>query len=340
FLAVAAFHSDAKEGATPLIRGLAIRTMGCIRVPEIVSYLCETLSYCIKDKDAYVRKTAAMCVSKLYQTSPQQVRENGFINTLHECLDDENPIVVANAMSALSEISILSGVNQIKIKSKNLKNIIDALSKANEWAQVQILDALVFYNTKKSSHAEEVIEGVMPRLSHVNQSVVMSTIKVIMKFMDCIDDIEKIKTYCKKLTNSIMSVLISYPEIQYILLRSLHAIVLKRPILLEKEFKYFYVQYNDPIYIKLEKVDILYKLCNKKNYEMIIQEFTSYALTETNPELIQKSIRYIGYVGYKFESSYDLCVNSISKIIDNNNEDAVPECIIVSRDLMRKYKNT
>ena len=71
---------------------------------------------------------------------------------------------------------------------------------------------------------------------------------------------------------------------------------------------------------------------------MIIQEFTSYVLTETNPELIQKSIRYIAYVGYKFEGSYNLCVNCISKIIDNNNEDAVPECIIVSRDLMRKYK--
>ena len=138
--------------------------------------------------------------------------------------------------------------------------------------------------------------------------------------------------------NSIMSLLISYPEIQYILLRSLYAIALKRPILLEKEFKYFYVQYNDPIYIKLEKVDILYKLCNKKNYGMIIQEFMSYALTETNPELIQKYIRYIAYDGYKFESSYDLFVNSISKIIDNNNEDAVPECIIVSRDLMPKYK--
>ena len=340
FLAVAAFHSDAKEGATPLIRGLAIRTMGCIRVQEIVSYLCETLAECIKDKDAYVRKTAAMCVSKLYQTSPQQVRENGFIDILHNCLEDENPIVVANAMSALSEISILSGVNQMKIKSKNLKNILDSLSKTNEWAQVQILDALVFYNPKKSSHAEEVIDGVMPRLSHVNQSVVMSAIKVIMKFMDNIDDIEKIKGYCKKLTNSIMSVLISYPEIQYILLRSLHAIVLKRPILLEKEFKYFYVQYNDPIYIKLEKVDILYKLCNKKNYELIVKEFTTYALTETNQELIQKSIKYIGYIGYKFESSYELCVNCISKILDNNNEESIPECLIVSRDLMRKYKST
>ena len=64
------------------------------------------------------------------------------------------------------------------------------------------------------------------------------------------------------------------------------------------------------------------------------------ALTETNPELIRKSIKYIGYVGYKFESSYDQCVNCISKIIDNNNEDALPECIIVARDLMRKYKST
>ncbi len=338
FLAVASFHSDAKEGATPLIRGLAVRTMGCIKVPEIVSYLCETLAWCIKDKDPYVRKIAALCVSKLYATSPQLVRENGFIDILHECLQDENPIVVANAMSALCEISILSGVNQLKIKSKNIKNILDSLSKASEWAQVQILNALILYNPKKSSHAEEVIEGVLPRLSHVNQSVVMSTIKIILKFMDLIDDIHKVKNYCKKLTNSIMSVLISYPEIQYILLRSLHAIVIKRPMLLDKEFKFFYVQYNDPLYIKLEKVDILYKLCDKKNYEFIIKEFSSYALTETNCELIQKSIKYIGYIGYRFESSLDLCVSCISKIIDNKNEDAIPECLIVARDLMRKYK--
>lgn len=92
----------------------------------------------------------------------------------------------------------------------------------------------------------------------------MSAIKVILKFMDLIDDIHKVKNYCKKLTNSIMSILLSYPEIQYVLLRALHAIVVKRPMLLDKEFKYFYIQYNDPIYIKLEKADILYKLCDKK----------------------------------------------------------------------------
>ena len=338
FLAVAAFHSDAKEGATPLIRGLAIRTMGCIQVTEVVSYLCETLTYCFKDKDPYVRKIAALCVPKLYLTSPQLVRENGFLNILHECLKDDNPVVVANSMQALNEITVLSGANQLKLKSKNLKHILDSLAKASEWGQVAILDALILYNPKKASHAEEVIEGVLPRLSHANPGVVMSAIKVILKFMDQIDNIDKVRNYCKKLSNSLMSILMSYPEIQYVLLRSLHAVVQKRPMLLDKDFKYFFVQYNDPIYVKLEKVDILYKLCDNKNFEVIIKEFTSYALTETNSELIHKSVKYIGCVGYKFEKSLDICVESLGKIIENNNDEATSESIIVSRDLMRKYK--
>ena len=135
-----------------------------------------------------------------------------------------------------------------------------------------------------------------------------------------------------------MSVMMASPEIQYVLLRSLHAIVQKRPMLLDKDFKFFFVQYNDPIYVKLEKVDILYKLCDNKNFEAIIKEFTSYSLTEINAELIHKSIRYIGFIGYKFEKSLDLCVDSINKILDNNNEEAITEGLIVARDLMRKYK--
>ena len=338
FLAVASFNQDAKEGETPLIRGLAIRTMGCIRVPMIVSYLCETLTWCFKDNDAYVRKTAALCVAKLYMTSSQLVRENGFIQTLHDCLKDSNAIVIANAMSALNEISILSGVNQIQIKSKVLKRILEAIPQANEWGQVSILDALILYNPKKPTHAEEIIEGVLPRLNHTNPSVVMSAIKVILKFMDHIDNIDKVRNYCKKISNSLMSVMMASPEIQYVLLRALRAIVQKRPMLLDKDFKFFFVQYNDPIYVKLEKVDILYKLCDNKNFEAIIKEFTSYALTEINPELIHKSVKYIGFIGYKYEKSVDLCVDSLGKIIDNNNDEAITESIIVARDLMRKYK--
>lgn len=103
-LAVNTFVKDAQD-PNPLIRALAVRTMGCIRVPEMTEYLCEPLRRCLKDKDPYVRKTAAMCVIKLYDMNPELVKDQGFLGMLNELLTDGNPMVVANAVAALSEIS-------------------------------------------------------------------------------------------------------------------------------------------------------------------------------------------------------------------------------------------
>lgn len=339
-LAVNAFHTDATDKNSPLIRALAVRTMGCIRVNMIVTYLCETLKLSLKDEDAYVRKTACICVAKLYSTCPGLVKENGFIDTLTNLLIDGNAVVVANAMVALHEISTLSGVNYLNLKNKTVKRILSALNEANEWGQVFILDALVNYVPKKDSYAEDIIESVIPRLSHENPAVVMSAVKVILKFLDKIENNDNAKNYCKKVSNCLMTVMMSTPEIQYVLLRSLHAIVQKRPYLLDKDYKYFYVKYNDPIYIKLEKIDILYKLTDHKNYEGIINELKSYALLEFDAELVRKAIKYIGYITYKIEKSLDTSVNSLKEILDHNMDFTISEGLVVTRDLMRRYKGT
>lgn len=338
FLAVAAFHSDAMDKTSPMIRALAVRTMGCIRVNMIVSYLCETVTTCLKDEDPYVRKTAVMCVAKLYNTSPGLVKENGFITTLLNLLGDGNALVVANTLAALTEISTLSGENLLTIRSKVLKRVLLALNEANEWGQVFILDSLTTFTPKKAKQAEDIIESTLPRLSHANPSVVMSAVKVILKFLDWIESIENVRNYCKKLSSSLMTIMMAGPEIQYVLLRSLHAVVQKRPYLLDKDFKFFFVQYNDPIYVKLEKIDILYKLCDSKNFESIVNELKSYAIMEIDTDLVRRAIRYIGFIGYKFEKAVDLCVESLQEILEHNQENTVPEGIIVARDLMRKYK--
>jgi AP-1 complex subunit beta-1 len=113
--------SDAMDKNSFLIRALAVRTMGCIRVNQIVSYLCETLTYMLKDTDRYVMKTACMCVAKLYNTSPELVKENGFIETLTAMLTDGNAIVVANSLAVLAEVSTLFRENHTKIRSKTLR---------------------------------------------------------------------------------------------------------------------------------------------------------------------------------------------------------------------------
>jgi AP-1 complex subunit beta-1 len=81
------------EDPNPLIRALAVRTMGCIRVDKITEYLCEPLRKCLKDEDPYVRKTAAVCVAKLHDINAALLEDQGFVDQLKDLLSDSNPMV-------------------------------------------------------------------------------------------------------------------------------------------------------------------------------------------------------------------------------------------------------
>jgi vesicle coat complex subunit len=93
------------EDPNPLIRALAVRTMGCIRVDKITEYLCEPLRKCLKDEDPYVRKTAAVCVAKLYDINASLVEDQGFLDQLKDLLSDSNPMVncFCNANNSLKK---------------------------------------------------------------------------------------------------------------------------------------------------------------------------------------------------------------------------------------------
>lgn len=41
--------------------------MGCIGIDSITDYLCDPLRDSMHDEDPYVRKTAAICVAKLFE---------------------------------------------------------------------------------------------------------------------------------------------------------------------------------------------------------------------------------------------------------------------------------
>ena len=337
-LAVNSFLLDANDVESPIIRALAIRTMGCIRVEEIVSYLCETLKNGLNDTDAYVKKTSCICVAKLYSTCPELVKDNGLIEQLKNMLDDGNATVLSSAIAALSEISLLSGVEYLKINSKILKKMLMALNDANEWGQIYILDSLMTYKKTKAHKSEMIIEAVVPLFNHINPAVIMSAIKVVLKFLDYIEDEKKVQNYSKKLSLCLISLMDSVPEMRYLLLRAMHCIIQKRHYLFDKDFKSFFIKAYEPIYVKFEKLDILYKLCDNSNYEMILNELSSYSVLEYDMALVQKAIKYIGLIGYKFENSMNICVDNLQHIFHYNQDFTIDQGVIVMRDLLRKYE--
>jgi len=98
-LAVNTFVKDTDD-ANPLIRALAIRTMGVLRAEKITDYIADPLRKCLKDDNPYVRKTAALCVAKLYDIKPSLAVDNGFIDTLQEMVGDSNPMVSLQCLFA------------------------------------------------------------------------------------------------------------------------------------------------------------------------------------------------------------------------------------------------
>jgi len=338
-LAVNTFVKDTQD-VNPLIRALAVRTMGCIRVDKIVEYLCEPLRKCLKDEDPYVRKTSAVCVAKLYDINGELVEDQGFLDMVYDLLGDSNPMVVSNAVAALAEISETSELGQkvFQINTSTLQKMLAALNECTEWGQVFILDSLALYCPSDGREAESIIERVTPRLQHANSAVVLSAVKVMIKYMDLITNQDTLKALYKKMAPPLVTLLSSEPEIQYVALRNINLIVQKRPTILAHEIKVFFSKYNDPIYVKMEKLEIMIKLASERNVDQVLMELKEYA-TEVDVEFVRRSVRAIGRCAIKLERAAERCINVLLELIQTKVNYVVQEAVIVIKDIFRKFPN-
>ena len=59
-----------------------------------------------------------------------------------------------------------------------LAKLLAALNECTEWGQICILDSLSKYTPVDTKEAADIIERVIPRLQHINASVVLEAVKV------------------------------------------------------------------------------------------------------------------------------------------------------------------
>lgn len=84
-------------------------------------------------------------------------------------------------------------------------------------------------------------------------------------------------TIVRKLAPPLVTLLSTEPEIQYVALRNINLILQKRPEILNQETRVFFTKYNDPPYVKLEKLEVLIKLCCESNIDQILSELKEYS---------------------------------------------------------------
>ncbi|CAF3951045.1 unnamed protein product [Rotaria magnacalcarata] len=322
----AELNSDKRDRKKEAVK----KVIASMTVGKDVSQLFPDVVNCMQTDNLELKKLVYLYLMNYAKTQPEMAILA--VNTFAK--------VVANAVAALSEIAEQSPQTKVfDLTGPTINKLLTALNECTEWGQVFILDAIANYSPKDDKEAQSVCERITPRLAHANAAVVLSAVKVLMKFLELIDQhSEFVQNLHRKLAPPLVTLLSAEPEIQYVALRNINLIVQKRPDILKNEMKVFFVKYNDPIYVKLEKLDIMIRLTNATNIAQVLAELKEYA-TEVDVDFVRKSVRAIGRCAIKVEQAAERCVSTLIDLIQTKVNYVVQEAIVVIKDIFRKYPN-
>ncbi|KAG5333558.1 hypothetical protein C0989_005404 [Termitomyces sp. Mn162] len=147
-----------------------------------------------------------------------------------------------------------------------------------------------------------------------------------------------VKQLMRKMAPPLVTLLSSPPEVQWVALRNIN-ILQKQPDVLSNEMRVFFCKYNDPLSVKVEKLEIMVRLANEKNVDALLSELKEYA-SKVDVDFVRKSIKAIGQAAVKIDTAAERCANVLLELISTRVSYVVQEAVVVMKDIFRKYPST
>jgi vesicle coat complex subunit len=69
----------------------------------------------------------------------------------------------------------------------------------------------------------------------------------------------------------------------------------------------FFCGFQDPLYVKLEKLEVMIRLADLKNVDSLLNELKDYA-QEVDVVFVRRSISAIGRIAIKLDRAADRCI--------------------------------
>lgn len=154
------------------------------------------------------------------------------------------------------------------------------------------------------------------------------SLQVILIHLRAVHRDDFIRSIMRKMAPPLVTLVSSAPEVQWVALRNINLILQQRPDVLSNEMRVFFCKYNDPGYVKLEKLEIMVKLCTEKNIDTLLSELKEYA-SEVDYDFVKRAVRAIGQCAIKIDAAAEKCVNVLLELIATRVSYVVQEAIIV-----------
>ncbi|KAM9976180.1 hypothetical protein ACTFIR_010021 [Dictyostelium discoideum] len=287
----------------PIIRGLALRSLCSLDSKNTLEYATIEINRSLTDFSGYVRKTALLGLAKLYHLSKEAFDLDIIIPKIFDMIMDQDPQVIVNAVSTLNEIKpgwsfTFDLVQHLMIKFKEF----------NEWSQCIILECLSRYTPSSEDESLDILNLLDDRLSHSNSALTLSTIKIFLKYTDEFEEIQE-QVY-ERIKEPLITLMESSEsnETSFTILHHIHLLMSRSPRLFNRYYKHFYCKFDDPLYIKTLKVQVLKEIASNQTFiesiDEILQELSEYVY-EGDHSLCKQSINAITIIAQKHKNTQE-----------------------------------
>ncbi|NXQ24401.1 AP3B1 protein, partial [Alaudala cheleensis] len=357
-LSISTFQRALKD-PNQLIRASALRVLSSIRVPIIVPIMMLAIKEASSDLSPYVRKNAAHAIQKLYSLDPEQ--KEMLIEVIEKLLKDRSTLVAGSVVMAFEEVC----PDRIDLIHRNYRKLCNLLVDVEEWGQVVIIHMLTryartqfvspwkvdevvdeysennFYESDEEQKEKDqklktsytmdpdhrlLLRNTKPLLQSRNAAVVMAVAQLYWHLAP--------KSEAGIVSKSLVRLLRSNREVQYIVLQNIATMSIQRKGMFEPYLKSFYVRSTDPTMIKTLKLEILTNLANEANISTLLREFQTYVKSQ-DKQFAAATIQAIGRCATNITEVTDTCLNGLVCLLSNRDEIVVAESVVVIKKLLQ-----
>ncbi|NXU72661.1 AP3B1 protein, partial [Oreotrochilus melanogaster] len=171
-----------------------------------------------------------------------------------------------------------------------------------------------------------LLRNTKPLLQSRNSAVVMAVAQLYWHLAP--------KSEAGIVSKSLVRLLHSNREVQYIVLQNIATMSIQRKGMFEPYLKSFYVRSTDPTMIKTLKLEILTNLANEANISTLLREFQTYVKSQ-DKQFAAATIQAIGRCATNITEVTDTCLNGLVCLLSNRDEIVVAESVVVIKKLLQ-----
>jgi len=262
----------------PMVRGLALRSLCSLNLPQMVEYIGEPLRKSLQDHHAYVRKTGVMGILKLYYLDQEAFRECNFTDILYDMLRDVDPTVVANVIRVLDEVMAKTENGGMAINRAIMLHLLNRIHEFTEFDLVCVLELVPRYIPANADEGYQIMNLLDPVLRSSSSATVLATVRAFLSLVDSIgstpDEVQEIKEQIVSRVKAPLVTLVASGsnETCYALLKQVEYLVQLCPGAFDDEYRQFYTRFSEPTNVKYLKMKILPLLANPDTAPDIVAE--------------------------------------------------------------------